>query len=514
MPLRGESVGSAYVRIYADGSDVPDGIRDALRDAEPSVREAGEEHGRTYGDEFDKSVKKSYKHHFETTQGEMFDNLNDNLTDSLAKLELSDRFFKSKKWQDFKQRLEDEGGLAGRRAGQSLEEQFRDSADLNGLVEAVKRMGPRFRGAQKELLDAFDADWAKMLDTAYKENKNFDDRLRRLNAQYDMDFERHTEKLARSVSDMFDEAYRDHADFNRREKQLNFQHDEDFERSARNNESVLRRIQDAMKRVTEEIDKLSRGEKSAFSRGELTRRMSDLDRQFRIMVPHIDENRDRLRDWGDEIRKRDRELARLTPSMSRLDNVLDRGSGFIARLFGKGSRNDFLNFFGSIVGGLASVFRIFPQAIMWFQRLGQTISTTFTESMRAGNTTFEAFVAAFAEGGAAILETVATAGGALVAFAGFLAILGFALGPIIGLLSGLVGILTALAGSALFGIIGALTSFAPLVVPLIGVIGGVILAIQKFKADAGPLSDLFDHLKAPSQGVGADIRPVRLQADR
>lgn len=59
MPLRGESVGTAYVRILADGSGLPQSIKDQFDEAEEGVHAAGADHDKAYEKGFDDEAKKN-----------------------------------------------------------------------------------------------------------------------------------------------------------------------------------------------------------------------------------------------------------------------------------------------------------------------------------------------------------------------------------------------------------------------------------------------------------------------
>lgn len=58
MALRGENVGTAYVRILADGTGLADDIRDDLEDTDEVFDDAGKRHAQTYDDEFRKQMKR------------------------------------------------------------------------------------------------------------------------------------------------------------------------------------------------------------------------------------------------------------------------------------------------------------------------------------------------------------------------------------------------------------------------------------------------------------------------
>ncbi len=61
MPIGGETVGRAYVRILADGSEVPDGIRDSLSDpdADKAFKQAGNRHSKLYQEAYKSETEKN-----------------------------------------------------------------------------------------------------------------------------------------------------------------------------------------------------------------------------------------------------------------------------------------------------------------------------------------------------------------------------------------------------------------------------------------------------------------------
>lgn len=441
MPLRGgESVGQAYVRIYGDGSSMPGDIRRAIDSAEPSVREAGENHGKTYADAFESDATKR----FETFFGDnkvMFRRINDNLTEELGRLELAEDFFDhSLAWKKFQKRLRDEFGEAGRVAGAEIEREFRDSADLERLPDTMTNVGVRIRRVQADILNHLHSEALRM-------NKAFDKAL----VEQD----------------------------NRRNLALRKQE-----------QDALRGIvsfKNAMTDVAAQIDKLERGERSI-----RRSRLEEMLETLRRLAPSIAETDHELLQFNEHIETNNRRLRDGHPLLRRWESSVIRIGDGMGRLFGKGSRNDFFNIFGSFVGMLVK----FPGRVLFgiaegVTALGRSMSEAFTEGGGGLAGTFDAFVKGFT----GIAGVAAKAAAGVAAFAGFIAILGIVLGPVVAVLSGLVAILTALASSAIFAAIGALAGFAPLLFPVIGIIGGIILAINRFKDTAGPLAQLFDTLE-------------------
>lgn len=425
MPIRGESVGSAYVRIYADGSEVPGDIRRSIEDAEPGVREAGREHGKTYGEEFDKEVRKSFQGNFGDTKKGMFSDLNNSLTESLSRLELSKRFFDGPEWKKFEDRLGDEFGDAGRLAGQRLETEFRDSTNLEGIADAMRRIGPAVRRAQSDIV-------GQMHDDAISANRDFDETIRKMTADLDAD----------------------------------------FEQSARSAQGRADRIRDALKRVGEEIDKFSKGDDS-FKHNDLAGFLRDLPGLFESAGLHSADYSDRV----DELRKT---LRTADPQMATYKNRINEIANVIGNLTGRGSRNNFLNFFGSVTRNLVNLGQIIPDTVSWFRRLSREVG--------AAEGIGESFGVAFTQIGTALASTIVGA----VAFVAVIAVLLAALGPLVGLLSGLVGIVVALAGSIGLALVGAVAALMPLLLPVAGIIGGIVAAVYTYNSATGAMKKQTD----------------------
>jgi hypothetical protein len=214
-----------------------------------------------------------------------------------------------------------------------------------------------------------------------------------------------------------------------------------------------------------------------------------LERQRNLVISHLEYIEDRNLAFAEHERRLTSERdAEFENSLHRRDDAirhtnqrlnewvrnLDRASDGIGKLFGKGSRNNFLNFVGRFVGGIARMVTIVPRLTRYFLALGQSMKYAFDETMRSSGSVFRAFVASFIAGAETLGATIATAGLALVGFVAFLGVLLIALGPIIGLLSGLVGILVALASTIYFAVIGSVAALAGAMLPLVAIVGGLV----------------------------------------
>lgn len=442
MPLRGgESVGSAYVRIYADGSEVPGDIRRALEDSEPSVREAGRDHGRTYGEEFDAQVRKSFKTNFGDTKKSMFHDLNEGLTDSLARIELSKRFFDNgPEWKEFLRRMEDEFGKAGRLAARSIEAEFRDSGDLEGITARMRRVGQDVRKAQLEILNSLHAEALRM-------NKAFNSRVR-----------------------------------------------EEAQQVTRSNRQALIQFRNSMREISQEVIKLEKGT-SKLSHSMLSQMVNDL----RKLAPSLDATPHQIDLFNDRLNVLHKRLIVVNPRIAEFDRGVQRLGHNMGRFFGKGSRNDFLNFFGSVVAMGTQIPRLLTPILTGITNVSRGLKDAFSGGGAGG--LFTGLQAAFVGVGSAALKAGAALGGFLIVMVAIAAIVG----PITSALSGLLGILVAL-GSTLVYAVGAAGALLPLIVPIAGIIGGIVAAVMGLKDAGGALGRQMDHIKEQAKGLWSEFK--------
>lgn len=445
MPLRGgESVGQAYVRIYADGSEVPDDIRRSIEEAEPSVREAGKEHGRTYADEFDKESKKTFKTQFGDTKKSMFHDLNEGLTESLAKIELSKRFFDGPEWKKFLRRLDDEFGDAGRLAGSRLEAEFRDSTDLSSVADRMRRVGVDIRRAQADILGA-----------------------------------------------LYDDAAREDKAFNARIKQQQQEKDLVFRNSVRDNKAAIIQFRNNVREVAAEIEKLTKGE-SRFKHSQL----DDMVQSLKRLAPNLALSDHQIGLFNDRLSVMHRHLDEVNPRIAQFDRTIIRLGDRMGKVFGKGSRNDFLNFFGSAVRMLTQAPRLLTAPFTALTRIGRTMSEAFTEA-GGGMSGFFAAALKGVTGLAGALASAVAAGGAFLIFIG---VLGVVVGPVVAIISGLVGIVVALASSLVFAA-ASLASFLPLLIPVAAIVGGIVAAVMDLKDAGGQLGQTLDSISDKASGL-------------
>src|SRR5687768_1075502 len=104
MPIRGETVGTAYVRILADGSSLPDDIEDQLRDHADAFRAAGERDAQAYTDAYEKHMNVPGRLQMEEA-----------LFGAIADADITREFFEGDRWKDFEREMEVRFGEVGRR---------------------------------------------------------------------------------------------------------------------------------------------------------------------------------------------------------------------------------------------------------------------------------------------------------------------------------------------------------------------------------------------------------------
>lgn len=223
------------------------------------------------------------------------------------------------------------------------------------------------------------------------------------------------------------------------------------------------------------------------------------------------------KDLGDErdtdpLRRSLKELLDLGGRLGRLDLA-----GF-GKAFGKGSRNNFINLFGSMVEGAArfgtvisntisgaiNLFTDLPAALGkvtgFFRELGSAVGESFTRIGEAGGV-FGKIGATFAEFGGPIIQAVAALA-ALAAIAGTVGIALLALGEALAVVTSALSLVLAgtiaVAGAIGVALAGALAAAAPLALALAAGFATVMIAFKnmsdKTKAQFKPLQDGFTKL--------------------
>lgn len=204
---------------------------------------------------------------------------------------------------------------------------------------------------------------------------------------------------------------------------------------------------------------------------EITTKIRDQDRAFRT----YDHN---VKTAVDNEKKRLEERAtRWEKSVGRIGNALSKSDigNSIGKMFGAGSRNNFFNAIGNVVGGLASlpgVIAAFPFKVA--EKIGTTIDglrDKFDALTSEGSSNIGAFFKLFGS-----LAAQGVAGFVLM-----IVVMGVVV-TLVGVLTSVVSLLVAgivgLTASISFALIGGLLALGPLLLALVPVIGGLVVALS------------------------------------
>lgn len=306
MPIGGERVGSAYVKLIADGSSVPDDVRDAMERIEPTLREAGEDHAKAYDKGFDKQYEKD---------NEKFrDKLDKRLSKALGKLAAT-------------------GKIIGEEVGDNL-----------------------FEGIESSLSAAFDDDIAKRIRENLQSGFAIDQDLDRLQARIanvNLEAIRATKELEAERKKAAAEAERAELALKKVAEdalKAKIKGEQDLQTEIRKTIADTDRLADAAERELKSWDRANAARLKGMA--DVLREQSKMEKVFekfdRQMSGVFKKGEKGWRSQADEI---DHTGRRLVGFNSRLDQLSVR----IGKITGKGSRNDFLNLFGALSEGISRV---------------------------------------------------------------------------------------------------------------------------------------------------------------
>lgn len=385
MPIRGESVGNAYIKVTADGTSIP---RDIEREFD-RVDQVADKHGTRFAQRFEEAINAELAKHDSNS-------LDNALAQSLGGPHAVNQFFSGAEWNRVKTRFNQEFGSLGDDEAKAMEDHFRQSGSLQGIEESIAGVSDR-------------------INTRIRTN---------------------AEELARDTE--------------------------------RINALIERRIRSNIESTARDTENALRGARLEFLR------------------------------FGRDIQSGERDIH----TFARIGNSIDRIAVGVGRAFGKGSRNNFLNFVGSFTQHATELIGV-PAKIAGNL---QELVGGFNEARAAGEGIFKSFTSGFdvmakdAEGGESALSSFLSAG--IVGFP-ILALAGLALVGVLSivasLISGIAAALIALVGSIAFGLVGIIAPLAGLLAPVAIAIGGVaagILVLTKnkdrlaaFKKEIAPVID-------------------------
>jgi hypothetical protein len=434
VPRGGERIGDAYVRIHADGRQIDREIRDVFDNAEfdkEGEARAGE-FWDAYADQSEKEIdRKKIFAGLERAWGKTWAR-NDQLSDQFL-LDLRRKIVHFAPNADIGDRIFTQ-------IGDSLE---------RGLLNHESLTEDFFT---KRLPAMTSKAWGDVLSEAYQLNAEFDADLRELR---DRQFEEEVKRL----------------------------HAEQVER-----ERAVSQARVDLRSLEAEFDRLVKGQgRWNESTRDVTKGLKDL-RITMHQLSLVDKDVER-----DFLRMRAR-LITLTPRINRANHEWGRMSDLVGRMTGRGSRNNFLNFIGSVNRNLL--------------RLTGTV-VTGTAKMAVGMFNFAKSIPEFFTDPKVLGQVLLNFGTAaanivpsLIALAAGIALVVVSGGLLSSLLVGVLGIVTALASTIAFSLVaavGALGGAFAALLPIIGTVIGAVQALSKkelkeLREQAEPLINAFKAL--------------------
>lgn len=473
---RGETIGTAYVRILADGTGLDKSVEKEMRKSEPALKTAGREHALAYqagfGDQLEKDqrIQKTIANDIRegfgriTADREVFENLQDEIATHLA------RGFTAKQGQT-KQNAIALGEIIARNVMVGFERggglpDFSQSETMRRLIaEATDEI-------ESEIAAVHDLE-----DAAHRANEAFDSKqmaeqtrkmvteLRaatREIAQQETEYKRLHALGSKMLQDLEDDASKYH-----RTMQSLHEDTVKFRKENGSSATVLRSLRERLQDAEGLLDRF--GDGSRKSRLELERMQRTISQ------------------------------GRLGQGLDRLGNISDRASTKFGRLFGRGNRNNFINFVGGLAEGLGKLVT-FPikaaeavsKTISGVQGAGKSFTDTFDAAREAGDSFFSSIRQGAEQAGKSFAELAGFGPEAVVGLiAGILAaapIILQGVSVIVSTISAMVGAAVALISSLAFAAVGALVPLAGLVAPIVAAVAVMGLAFNDLRKANDPVA--------------------------
>lgn len=472
MPLGGETVGRAYVRIHADGSTIPEEIRDDLTKAEGPIKREGAKHGEAYSKEFADR----------TSQADLGQGIRNALERSMARADITQSFFGSREWSRFQASVKKQFGDIGQVATKELQDEFNRRGNISGLEAAIDRMYERLwdsrTAIQKAAQEEQNAHWKSILDEAYRMNRSFNEAILKDRLDADKRWELSINARSRAEAEAQNQLQADY----RMTATLAAAYREDAERAHRAEREAAKDLTDQYSALRIAAARLVAGKQVE-------------GQTYRTVGRDLDSLREKMKAAGlvtdqlsDDFRDMNRDLFYVHPTLDRTNNSLLRLGDTAGKLSGRGARNDLINFFGSMVRGFALIPLGITKTITKLDDFRRSVALAFDETRDRGGSPLAGL---FAGAGAA-------AGGLTKLIAGFAGAT-FGAGLLASTITLLIGVLTALASTAILGVIGGLGALAGAFAPLIAGIGVTVLAFQNMPKEA---KTALEGVKSEFSGLG------------
>lgn len=464
MAIRGENIGTAYVKILADGKGLGKSVRDEMDDID------WDDMGRKGSQQWQEGFKKEQSNAANRRE------LLDAIAAPLVRGDwLSREFFRGEAWRTFSSSIEKEFGDAGTRARVELEDNLLSGElRVDNLERALDQLLPRIVRKQKEIAKEaaeaeydlrlqydreFEADVLRLHEAAMKDrldmDRQFDLQHQRLAQQA---FDAEVERL-----DMLRDAYRMNAEFDRRQRRLAAEQDAEFNRHLRDRALAVDNLRDAYGDLLINVERLSSGERGLHRR--------DLINRVTTLRAEMEQAGGATNEWRLNLRRLEKQLVDIHPRTDRATRGINNFADSVGRMTGRGSRNDFINFFGSVNRNFVNLLSVVPRLAGGFMRLAGTFSEARNAAIAGGRGGLTAALSG-------LLAAGKSAGAGIAALAAGAVVLTTLMGPAVALLSSLLAIVTSLVSTIGFALVGGLSAAAGLLVTFGGAAGVAALAFS------------------------------------
>jgi hypothetical protein len=523
MP-RGQRIGDAYVRIHADGRGIENDIERDFDNLDPVMETLGEKHSQTYYKAFEKELERrgTPKSWLKIAQS---------MNEEFGRFDAGAEW--TRQWDDRLDALRDKITTEfGPEVGERFVADIRQGMNRGwiGTNEDFERAISNIRPKIAQIVQQIDADHertlAKMLrdQEAYlkkeadalsdslrveireRENHNkavlqgFLDRAAEVAKIEDLRIKDmikgekawadEQERIHKAELDRLKATIIERAEFEKQQDKLVA----DFQaRMEKQKQAAIQATTVRMKEMRDEVDRLVKGNSKW---GDSVR---DVNSKLRVLREDMRGLKTLTPDLDRDFRRMRASMITLSPTLSRVNRQWSDMADNIGRLTGRGSRNNFINFFGSITRNFTRLVGTVTVGLgrmaFGFVKFAKAIPEMISDPKLLGQ-----MVVNFASGVANLIPSLVAAGVAIGAFALFAGVMSAAL-------SGVLAIVSALAATISFALIGAIGALAGLLLPLAGTIGvvtGAFLALSDAKKEAlkNDLQPLADEFKELGQAAG------------
>lgn len=491
MALRGETIGTAYVRILADGSRLDKSIKDRFKEQDPLLEKIATEQGEKFQEDFERGYNDRFKKNKKTTFKELIKAAREGAGDFAATGKVFSKNFLKELRTELRNFHEPEIGdriWAGIQEGivsgsiKTREELLRQLKEQNTLVS---RAVADIQRDEQHQLEAAQKEAARVAKQVAADNAKS---LKKI----ETDWHTTTSHIANNVKIIGSEA----------------------RRSIKDTRTLLADVADGIRvldnlveadgrqrvRTEEEIQRAMRETSTELTT--LTQRVKDFTSGTHAgigdrvaLIKDVETLTARMKDFGQTDKSTTRTLRHLrrdvtlaNPTMDRFRSRIDLAADSVGKLFGRGSRNNFLNWFGSMVRGFTKIINIVPTVMGLFSdvfRTGQNVIRAtisgFSDAREAGAGFFTSLQKGASAAAIGIFESVVSGGTSIVAGLIVLSVtiqlITAIIGPLVAALSLLLGIVAALASTVAFAVAGALAPLAGALAPIAFLIGGIVVGI-------------------------------------